>query len=51
MLLDGSPDVVGDVLKRKKNAPQAIWARGAFFFCRSQGDSDCPAALRNRRAS
>ena len=32
MLLDGSPDVVGDVLKRKKNAPQAIWARGVFFF-------------------
>ena len=32
MLLDGSPDVVGDVLKRKKNAPQAIWARGASFF-------------------
>ena len=24
MLLDGSPDVVGDVLKRKKNAPPAI---------------------------
>ena len=32
MLLDGSPDVVGDVLKRKKNAPRADMACGAFFF-------------------
>ena len=36
MLLDGSPDVVGDVLKRKKITLHKLYGPvERYFFCRS----------------